>query len=338
MKTINIISNHISKVFDELHAQLGGTLIIKSKEYILKLNNDSAIGTICGFAVENTITYLEYNLTFKTNISILYHTEDANFLHFAYCSKGELFQNFTEKKKKHKITQFQTGIFANRDEKKSYFYFKKDKEVKASIITLDTSNVNDVELYNHIQSKFFTDPNIHQFAYVGSYNLKIEEKIEELNTMPHSGLARNLLINSIVFLILALEIEQHTNDEANADSLSTSLTKTNLQSIRQITQDIKNNPELNYSLKYLCKKLSMSPHKLQKGFKILHNRTVSDFIKNARVEFAEKLIRTTDLNITEIVYSVGFTSKSYFSKIFKEKYGVNPKEYKKQLHQSTTSA
>ena len=71
----------------------------------------------------------------------------------------------------------------------------------------------------------------------------------------------------------------------------------------------------------------MSPAKLQEGFKLLHNRTVSDFIRNVRVETAEHLIKTTDLNISEIVYTVGLTSRSYFSKIFKQKYKCSPKYY-----------
>ena len=35
------------------------------------------------------------------------------------------------------------------------------------------------------------------------------------------------------------------------------------------------------------------------------------------------------LNITEITYELGLNSKSYFSKIFKEKFGIGPNEYKK---------
>lgn len=338
MKTITIISNTTAAVFNELHAQLGGTLIIKSREYVLKLNNDLAVGTICGVAVENTITYLEFNLTYKSNTAILYEMNGQHFLHFAYCLKGELFQSFIENKKKNKMSQFQTGIFSNRLDKKSYFYFKKEKEIKVSIITFDTSNVNDVDLFDYIQHKFFKHPCNDQFAYIGSYNLKIAEKIQELNTIEQNGLARNLLISSIVYLILALKIEQHSSDEDADINVSSSLTKKNMEAIQMISLFIKNNPELDYSVKFLTKKTGLPPHKLQIGFKILHNRTVADYVRNARVEVAENLIRTTELNISEIVYSVGLTSKSYFSKIFKEKYGCNPKQYKNQLNERSSSA
>ena len=68
----------------------------------------------------------------------------------------------------------------------------------------------------------------------------------------------------------------------------------------------------------------------------MHNRTVTDYIRNVRVEVAEELIKNTDLNISEIVYSIGLTSRSYFSKIFKEKYNCSPKYY--QENQKTLAA
>ncbi|MDX1318460.1 MAG: AraC family transcriptional regulator, partial [Xanthomarina gelatinilytica] len=40
------------------------------------------------------------------------------------------------------------------------------------------------------------------------------------------------------------------------------------------------------------------------------------------------LIKNTDMNISEVVYTIGLTSRSYFSKIFKEKYNCSPKDYK----------
>lgn len=336
MKTIYIKSYTINSIFDHLHAQLGGTLIIKSNQYILKVNNDDAKGTVCGASAENAITYIEFAITFKMNTTLLFQTEDVHFLNFAYCSKGELFQSFTENKKKIKLTQFQTGIFSNRIDNKSFFYFKKENKINVSIITLDASNVND--LYDHIHSNLCKCPNTHQFAYISSYNLKITKKIAELNAIEQHGLTRDLMINSIVFSILALNIEQHLSDESIVYNNFSSLTKKNLERINGVSEFIKNNPELEYSIKFLSKKTGLPSHKLQIGFKVLHNRTVFDYIRNVRLEVAENLISSTELNISEIVYSVGFTSKSYFSKIFKEKYGCNPKQYKNRLNERNSSA
>ena len=54
----------------------------------------------------------------------------------------------------------------------------------------------------------------------------------------------------------------------------------------------------------------------------------TEYIRYTRLEAARDLIRTTDLNISQIVYTIGFSSRSYFSKIFKNKYGITPSEFK----------
>ena len=75
----------------------------------------------------------------------------------------------------------------------------------------------------------------------------------------------------------------------------------------------------------------LSQAKLQDGFKFIYKRTVTEFIRHIRLEQSRNLMKTTDLNISQIVYSIGFTSRSYFSKIFKEKFGLSPNEFKKQI-------
>ncbi|MGY8914689.1 MAG: helix-turn-helix domain-containing protein, partial [Flavobacteriales bacterium] len=136
-----------------------------------------------------------------------------------------------------------------------------------------------------------------------------------------------------VHMILAMEIQQHSDDLESLESNRGSLTKREMEDVHEISEFIKNYPEIQYTLKYLSNKSGLSPAKLQEGFKLMHERTVTDFIRNVRVEAAEHLIKTTDLNISEVVYTVGLTSRSYFSKIFKEKYNCSPKQY--QDHQNT---
>ena len=50
----------------------------------------------------------------------------------------------------------------------------------------------------------------------------------------------------------------------------------------------------------------------------------------AKINALQNASNGTDLNISEVVYSIGFTSRSYFCKIFRQKYGCSPREYKKR--------
>lgn len=329
MKTISITSNYLYSIFEQIQSQLGGTLEKKAKEYRLEIDNASGKGFISGIMIEQAICYIEYEINFTEDISFVYNHNNSNSIHFGYCSNGCLIQSFGEKGKKTKLNQFQTGIFSDPSKKSTFFSFTKNQQVKVSLITVDTASVYDQELKRQLKNTFIENTPL---CYIGSLNLKIAEKIDILNTIDQKGLVRNLLINSTVYLILALEIEQHKYDLAKVENNFNSLTQADMEIVRRISEHIRMSPEIQYSLKYLCKKFGVSPFKLQEGFKIMHDRTVTDFIRNIRVEVAENLIRTSELNISEIVYTIGLTSRSYFSKIFKEKYNCSPKHY--QNHQN----
>ena len=66
----------------------------------------------------------------------------------------------------------------------------------------------------------------------------------------------------------------------------------------------------------------------------MYGRTVTEYIRHVRLEAARDLINTSELNISQIVYTIGFSSRSYFSKIFKAKYNISPSDYLKKLRAS----
>ena len=57
--------------------------------------------------------------------------------------------------------------------------------------------------------------------------------------------------------------------------------------------------------------------------------TVMDYILKTRVTMAKELLCKTDLSVTEISESCGFSSISFFSRTFKNETGVSPLKYKK---------
>ena len=109
----------------------------------------------------------------------------------------------------------------------------------------------------------------------------------------------------------------------------TSLTKMELNAIAELTDYINEFTDLDHKVENLSDRVGLSAAKLQEGFKFQHGLTVCEYIRSVRLTKSEDLIINTDLNISEIVYSVGFTSRSYFSKIFKERFDCTPSEYKK---------
>ena len=59
--------------------------------------------------------------------------------------------------------------------------------------------------------------------------------------------------------------------------------------------------------------------------------TILDYGLNLCLQEASNLLQTTDDNISDIIEKMGFSNRTYFNKIFKEKYGMTPKEYRKNI-------
>ncbi|WP_343694619.1 AraC family transcriptional regulator [Flavobacterium sp.] len=340
MKIVTIHTEKIQNIFEELNTNLGGKVTFDVDEYKLEVNNNFVKGFISGASFSDDISYVQFDMTFSADVKMNVISEKASPIYFAYCSKGNLSHSFGINGEEHKLKTFQTAVATSKLNKDNVLYFEKDKKTKFTLIIVGTQSQPGQanSLSQMVRETFFQENLKEEFFYAGSYNLKIGEKIEQLNAITQTGVVRNLLKEGILRIILAMEIQQHT-DDLNAFTKETNcLSLREMEEIKELSETIKANPEEAFTIKSLSKKSGLSPNKLQEGFKMIHNRTVNDYITHMRVLKAEILIRTSDLNISEIVYCIGFTSRSYFSKIFKQKFNCSPKEYKFNLNPMAITA
>lgn len=94
---------------------------------------------------------------------------------------------------------------------------------------------------------------------------------------------------------------------------------------------INENLENPIKIKDITKVSNLSKSVLYKRFHDNFNCTVIDYVIEKRVEKAAEMIERTSLSMENISQKLGFSSKSYFSKIFKKKMGVSPIQYRKNI-------
>ena len=83
----------------------------------------------------------------------------------------------------------------------------------------------------------------------------------------------------------------------------------------------------------LCSELNMGRTKLFSKMKGISAQTPNDFILNIRLKKASFYLREKpDMSIADITYALGFSSPKYFSKCFKDQFGVAPTIYRKETH------
>jgi len=88
-------------------------------------------------------------------------------------------------------------------------------------------------------------------------------------------------------------------------------------------------PEENLTREKMCKMTGVSESTLRRLFKTLMGKSIYEFIRDTKMVYATHLLATTLEPISEIGYQLGYESPSYFTKQFRENFGISPQAYRK---------
>jgi len=99
--------------------------------------------------------------------------------------------------------------------------------------------------------------------------------------------------------------------------------------IEAVLEDQLSNEE--YTIESFAIEMSMSRMQLHRKLKALTGLSASTFIRNERLNKAKQLMDSQKLRVSEVAYECGFSSPFYFSKCFKDQFGMSPKEYQQVI-------
>ena len=94
-----------------------------------------------------------------------------------------------------------------------------------------------------------------------------------------------------------------------------------------IRQNIANS---DFNIDDMAAEMGLSRSAFYKKVKGLTGFAPVDLIKEFRLSHAAELLKTTNLNITEVAFRSGFKDPGYFGKCFRKRYGMSPREYVKE--------
>ncbi len=101
-----------------------------------------------------------------------------------------------------------------------------------------------------------------------------------------------------------------------------------IEKAKQLIYDNYANPD--FSLSAAAEKLFLNPSYLSRVFKEATGSNFSYFTNNVKIEKAKQLLDTTNKDILEISFEVGYNNQQYFSRIFKNFTGSAPNSYRQR--------
>ena len=126
---------------------------------------------------------------------------------------------------------------------------------------------------------------------------------------------------------VADETKEQTADSSADEKPSVVAESAFLARFREVVEARMEDSEV--SVDDLAAEMSLSRVQLYRKIKTITGSSPVELLRTTRLKRAYQMLLTTDKSVSEVAYAVGFTAPSYFSKCFKEEYGMVPGDIRK---------
>lgn len=336
MRTIQINVENEGDLLKSLAQALDGEIDDQWGEHILKFDNEYGKGVIKSISFDWGVTLFDYNVDLSEEIKLVICEGTKFTIEFVFISEGNLkFSNQSDRDWLN-LERYQNIIVSSQLGESQNFIFPCKVNVKVNLIRINTQDYlkkknHNLNYLNELLYSIFKEvPTNLPYSHLGNYNLSIADEIQKLRSNKQEGMVRTLSLEGRLNLILAMQILEHQN-LVTQQVLPDSFSHEEIKRIHDLTRYIAENIEQQLTVSSLSREVGMNPKKLQAGFKLLFSKSVNGYIRQLKLELARDYLKNSDMTISEVVYKIGFKSRSYFSKIFFEKYGILPNAYRTKV-------
>lgn len=329
MKTIISHSIPLKEIITDNANQLGGFVVTNCDTYSIEIPQSFGSGYIRGINFQGGLGLLIYNCTFNTDLEIQFILDTVHPLKFLFCEKGTLTHKFENEEEYHKIEELQNIIVASSYGNGHILNFKANINTKLNSLEVNRKQFGslmncELSTLNKSMQDVFRDTGAKKmFYYHGNYSLKLADLFLEIDNTGKKDFIERIFMEGVAFRMLLLQILQYTDDLKDPEN-KTILRKFELELVKKASEIIQNEISEYKGVAHLSLLVGLNTNKLQNGFKILFDKTINCYVQDRRLDIAINLLKSSEYTISEIVYMIGLSSKSYFSKIFKDKYGISP--------------
>jgi len=156
----------------------------------------------------------------------------------------------------------------------------------------------------------------------------LETGADDYLTKPFDTKELQIRINNLINIRRKLQQKYSSVDYVpakNKKETEKKLTNLEEQFMNKVMEVIENHiSEEEFSIEQFGREVGMSRVQLHRKLKALSGKSASHYLRSVRLNKAKKMIEEEKGNISEIAYSVGFSSPQYFTRCFKEEFGFPP--------------
>ena len=301
-------------------------------ELCMQIPEKLGSGSIRAFNLEHGLGVLNVDCMFIEPVSFTLDNRQIQPLKIIFNRDTEIVHAFEGTEEQHQISRLESAMTSCNMKHGHNFTFPGGEPICLFSLEINRklfeAKITDflADMNGELEDVFRDVNGVNLFFYKGYYALDIARFIEEFLTSELEGFMHAVYLEGKAYEILSHYLQQYLDDQNQPDERRI-LRQSTVERIQKAVDIIREELDQHIAIPELARRAALNKNTLQQGFKVLHKMSVNDFIKHQRIEKAKELLETTDLNVTEVTYKIGINSRSYFSKLFREKYGMTPKQY-----------
>ncbi len=152
---------------------------------------------------------------------------------------------------------------------------------------------------------------------------QVDHILSEIYHMAPSLQVSYYRLKVIELLLYLLNLEKPINGQASAY-----FPKQKVEQIKAIHTFLTSHLNEHLTVEALSERFDMPQTQMKTIFKAVYGEAIYQFTKRYKMEWAAKLLRESDAQISEIAGQVGYDNPSKFSAAFKKEWGVTPLHYR----------
>ena len=169
-----------------------------------------------------------------------------------------------------------------------------------------------------------------RYQYTDAITPLMQAVAHQIINCPYHGLTRQLYLEGKAYELIAYKLEQSLSNKKEYQKTFT-LRPHDIERVHHarelFSRDFQNPPKL----LDLARAVGLPHPKLNFCFREVYGSTIFGYLREMRLNKAKALLDEGRMNVTEVAYSVGYSSLSHFAKAFKDHFGTAPGNYLREV-------
>ncbi len=334
MMEVKVDGYHPHKIVKTLASRLNIDSETDCLEEFLILPEAFGKGRLSSFIFSDGIGMLVLDGILNEDLHIHLNSDSAPPLQFNFAIQGGIFHDFNDGQMTYRLDDMQSSMTASTSHHPDIFRFPANTDLVFVIIfMLREKYLEKVDCYiedmpERIQEIVQDKEGKKIFFYKGNYSAQVMDDIHMIRDDINSDIIRATFLEGKSLELISAAIKQF-KDDARPSSEQRLLRRFDIEQIRDAKKILKENLQNPPTISDLAKTVGINQTKLKKGFKYLYDSTIKNYVINERLELAKLLILQDEMDLKEIAAKIGYSNHSHFSRVFKRKFGVLPRDYVK---------